>query len=153
MSKLTWINNTLNLWSNSHTDSVGFCSISFNLVIQFDSDFRFSNSLINATLISANVLIWLLEYFIYHVNSLSHNVIKSYAFFLFSSLICVVVHTTWHKNQNYSWSSNLVPLKTSSLISSTIFLLGGGGGRVRGGGWVVCVVGGEGWRGEPKHPH
>lgn len=110
--------------------------------MHYNSKFGFLSSLISVVLIHANILFWLFEYFIHHVNALSRNVVTSCALFIVSSLIFFVSHTTSHKNENYSRSSNLVPLKIGSLISSTILLLGGGGGCGVGG---VGGVGGGGW--------
>ena len=54
----------------------------------------------------------------------------------------LAVHTASHKNQNYSGSFDLVPLKMGSLMSSFIWAIAGLGGE---GGGLVVGGGGTYW--------
>jgi len=112
--------------------------------MNYDSDFGFLNSFTITTLTSANDLIRLLEYFMYHVNARSRNVVANCTFFTFLSLSSFSIQIASHGNHNYSTSSDPLPLKIGILISPAIFLLGGGWGGIfeRGGGWGVEGGGG-----------
>ena len=91
--KLTWPINTLNHWSNSHTNSIVVCLVSFSSVIQCDSNFEFLNYDTNAFLISSNEAVELVtEYFIYQVSTLSRSNMMSCTLFTSSLVICLVVH-------------------------------------------------------------
>lgn len=77
----------------------------------------------------------------YQVSVRSYKVVTNYAFFILSSVICCVVHTTFTTNQNCSGSSLPFPLKINIFIAIPMLNGGGGGGSV---GEGVCGGGGGG---------
>ena len=83
-----------------------------------DSDLGFLNSQISAALMSAKTGFCVLENFINQVRAQSMKEVISYARRTSMSVMFFAVHTASHRNQNCSGSSDPVPLKTGSLMSS-----------------------------------
>ena len=92
----------------------------------------FLNYLIIAALISSKVGLWILENFMNQVKAWSRKEVMNCVVHTSRSVIFFAFHTTSHKNQNCSGSSDPVPLKMGSLISSArwamevLGVLGGG---------------------------
>ena len=96
-----------------------------------DSDLGFLNSLVMAALISSKVGVYILENFMNQFKSRSRKEVMSCAVLTSRSVMFFAFHTASHKNQNCSGSSDPVPLKMGSLISSArwaMVVLGGLGG-------------------------
>ena len=96
-----------------------------------DSDLGFLNSRISAALMSAKTGFCVLANFINQVSAQSLKEVISCACQTSMFVMFFAVHTASHRNQNCSGSSDPVPLKTGSLISSSTCAIvdqGGGGG-------------------------
>lgn len=116
--------------------------ISLNPITDCESYLKLLNSLFKVALVFASDVRGLLEkYFIYQVNVQSCRAVINSTFFIFSSVISCVVHTTFATYQNFFVSSLLMPLKIGSFI---VFTMLNGGGRGGGLGEGVCGGGGGG---------
>lgn len=94
--------------------------------MHWDFDLGFLNFVMSTTFTYGRVLTYALEYFMNQFSTLSLNVVVKWAIFMSSSMTCFTLHTTSHRNQCCSGSSNPDPMKTDSFMSSSIlFLLGG----------------------------
>ena len=114
----------LNLWSNSQIGSTTLFLISFSSVMHCEFELGFLNYAINMFLISFSGLGYATPWTncMYQLSAQSLRVVLNWSLLTASSLTYLILHTSSHKNQCWSGSSNPSPLNIGSLISFAIDL-------------------------------
>jgi len=114
---------SLNLWSNSHTNTVYTSLIALSSVMYYDSDFGFLNSCNNASVISFNVLVY--QSFMYQTSACPLKVVSNCTIFAPSSWTFFAVHMVSHTNICCYGSSHPIPLNSRNLsvLSTPAILL------------------------------